>query len=125
MWWSWIQVLHPATYWICSQSPPSLTLQLYCVNSQLVCLLPVGIFLPAFHVYLKLLFLKGLHKCYINYKSIFIFFFPHDHKTIHLIDACTRLLFLFFLRICYQIKQYLHVNICLDTHSQPVCLYIL
>ena len=81
--------------------PPSLTLQLYCVNSQLICLLPVGIFLPAFHVYLKHLFLKGLHKCYINYKLIFIFFFPHDHKTIHLIDAYTRLLFFFFLRICY------------------------
>ena len=93
------------TGFVLSSPPsPSSTPQLYCVNSQLVCLLPVGIFLPAFHVYLKHLFLKSLHKCYINYKLIFIFFFPHDHKTIHLIDACTRLLFSFFLRICYEIK---------------------
>ena len=44
IWWSQVQVLHPAIHWICSSVAPSSTPWLHCVNNQLVSLLPVRIF---------------------------------------------------------------------------------
>ena len=44
IWKSWVQGLHPATSGICFLVVPSRNPQSRFVNSQLVCLLPVGIF---------------------------------------------------------------------------------